>query len=70
MNDCVFCKIIAGDIPSVKLYEDEGMVIVKDIDFYSMCEHTMLPFFGKAHVAYIPNKYLTGLNKIARIEDV
>lgn len=55
---------------SAKFREEyKQMVIVKDIEVYSMCEHHMLPFFGKAHVAYIPNKYIVGLSKIPRIVD-
>ncbi|HKL38615.1 MAG TPA: GTP cyclohydrolase I FolE [Bacteroidales bacterium] len=55
-------------IRSAKFQEDyKEMVIVKDIELYSMCEHHMIPFYGKAHVAYIPDKHITGLSKIAHV---
>lgn len=62
----------AEEILRSALFEEDyrQMVVVKDIPFYSLCEHHMLPFFGKAHVAYIPNGKITGLSKIARVVDV
>ena len=57
-------------LQSARFREDYNqMVIVKDIPFYSLCEHHMLPFYGKAHVAYIPNGYITGHTKLARVVD-
>ena len=62
----------AEEILRSALFEEDyrQMVVVKDIPFYSLCEHHMLTFFGKAHVAYIPNGKITGLSKIARVVDV
>ena len=61
------------DVVGKGLFQSEGhrnMVMVRDIELYSLCEHHMLPFFGKAHVAYIPNGHIVGLSKIPRIVDV
>lgn len=71
-----FCTKGYSEDPEVilrsALFEEDyrQMVVVKDIDFYSLCEHHLLPFFGKAHIAYIPNGKITGLSKIARVVDV
>ncbi|HEX9165419.1 MAG TPA: GTP cyclohydrolase I FolE [Gemmatimonadales bacterium] len=60
------------DVIGDALFEEDydNMVLVRDIEFYSMCEHHMLPFFGQAHVAYIPNGRVVGLSKVARVVDV
>ena len=60
-------EIVNGALFEVKY---DGMVIVKDIEFFSMCEHHMLPFYGKAHVAYLPSEKVIGLSKIPRIVDM
>ena len=61
------CDIIRGAMFQER---HESMILVRDIDFYSLCEHHMLPFFGKAHVAYIPGDAIIGLSKVARVVDV
>lgn len=65
-------EVAVGDVINGALFSAEAsdMVVVKDIEFYSLCEHHMLPFFGKAHVAYIPDKKILGLSKFARVIDV
>ena len=61
-----------GEVVNNAIFETDtdDMIVVKDVEFYSLCEHHMLPFFGKAHVAYLPNKRIIGLSKIARIVDL
>jgi len=64
--------LTVDDVVKNALFEEhcEEMVIVKDVEFYSLCEHHMLPFFGRAHVGYLPRDHIIGLSKIARVVDV
>lgn len=70
-----YAEILGADEPDVSEffktfdYEGDGVVIQNDIEFYSMCEHHMLPFFGKVHIAYLPNNKVIGLSKLGRIVD-
>jgi len=66
------CCLDAEKLVRDAMFEEphESMVLVRDIELYSMCEHHMLPFFGKAHVAYLPNGRIVGLSKIARLVDI
>jgi GTP cyclohydrolase I len=66
-------RMDAAEVIGDALFEEEtygNMVLVRDIDFYSLCEHHLLPFFGKAHVAYIPDRKIVGLSKIPRLVEV
>ena len=65
-------SVSVDDVINGALFEAEGseMIVVKGIEFYSLCEHHMLPFFGTAHIAYIPDKHILGLSKFARVIDV
>ena len=64
--------LTVDDVVKNALFEEhcEEMIIVKDVEFYSLCEHHMLPFFGRAHVGYLPRDHIIGLSKIARVVDV
>ena len=66
------CETDIADVIGDALFEEthESMVMVRDIELYSLCEHHMLPFFGKAHIAYIPNGRIVGLSKLPRVVDV
>ena len=70
MYEEIFAGYCMNSELEISFSEETDSIIAKDIQFYSMCEHHMLPFFGRAHVAYIPNGWITGLSKVARVVDV